>query len=265
MPVAKVDAEGLGVDQVFEKIPVEIRVGQGVAPPVPGQLRIPQHPGGQTGQQHGPPPEAQPQKAAQAALDCLAEPFSPQGQEDGHKDQQQIQPVAGDVDGDHAYDADGGVLHLPQNEPGDGEGGHQRVEIDRLHQGQQQEVVQGGGQNGPAPYGPQGPQGVLHHLADGEHLPLAGQSHQPDDHAQLIEGQQPGGEEQGQEDEAALQVQEGAQHIGIEGHPHRGHIGLVDLVEQGADDDQGQEFPNELKFQHAPDRSFQVHFLHLTR
>lgn len=106
----------------------------------------------------------------------------------------------------------------PQDEPGDGEGGHQRVEIDRLHQGQQQ-VVQGGGQNGPAPYGPQGPQGVLHHLADGEGLPLAGQGRQPNDHAQLIEGQQSGGKEQGQEDEAALQVEKGAQHIGIEGHP----------------------------------------------
>ena len=139
------------------------------------------------------------------------------------------------------------------------------MEVDHLHQGQEQQVVQGTGQDGPAPHGPQGPQGVLHHLTDGKRLSLAGQGRQPNDHAQLIEGQQSGGKEQGQEDEAALQVEKGAQHVAVERHAHGGHIGLVDLVEQGADDDQGQEFPNELKFQHAPDRSFQVHFLHLTR
>jgi len=84
-------------------------------------------------------------------------------------------------------------------------------------------------------------------VADGKNLPLTGQGRQADDHAQLVKGQQSGGEEQGQEDEGALQIQKGAQHVGVEGHPHRRHIGLVHLIKQRTDDE-GQQLPDQLEF-----------------
>ena len=160
--------------------------------------------------------------------------------------------------------ADGGVDHLPQDEPGNGDGGHQGVEVHRLGQGEEQQIVQGARHHRPALHGTQGPQGLLHHLAHGDLLPLAGEGHQADDHAQLIEGQQPGGEEQGQEDQCALQVQEGAQHIRVKGDPHRRHIGLVDLPQQRADDHQGHQLPQQFEFQHAPHGVSQLHTRHLT-
>ena len=263
-PVEQIDAEGLGVDQIFQEKPVKVPGLQHVAPPVPGQLRVGLHPQEESSRQHRQPLPAHAPQAAHAAPGRLPEPLPPQGHKNGDEEQQEVGPVIGGVDGDDPRRADGGVDHLPQDEPGNGDGGHQGVEVHRLGQGEEEQIVQGARHHRPALHGTQGPQGLLHHPAHGDLLPLAGEGHQADDHAQLIEGQQPGGEEQGQEDQCALQVQEGAQHIRVEGDPHRRHIGLVDLPQQRADDHQGHQLPQQFEFQHAPHGVSQLHTRHLT-